>query len=93
MYTKRYSNEVNYDIAERFSAYAKEREVHPASLAIAWVMAHKGVTAPIIGARNLEQLEVALASLDLQMTQEWRNEISNLSVAPLLATDRAEEAL
>ena len=34
---------------------------HPAALAVAWVMAHPAVTAPIIGARSLEQLEASLA--------------------------------
>jgi aryl-alcohol dehydrogenase-like predicted oxidoreductase len=92
MYTKRYSDQMNYEVAERFAGYASERGLHPAALAISWVMSHPGVTAPIIGARNLEQLEVALASLDIKMTKDWRDEISSLSISPPLATDRAEEA-
>ena len=36
---------------------------HPATLAVAWVMSHPAVTAPIIGARNVEQLEASLAAL------------------------------
>ncbi|GAE35511.1 aldo/keto reductase [Halalkalibacter akibai] len=91
MYTKRYADEKNFEVAEKFTAYAKEKEVHPATLAVAWAMAHPAVTAPIIGARNLEQLEPALAALKLNMTKEWRDEISSLSSAPPLATDRAEE--
>jgi aryl-alcohol dehydrogenase-like predicted oxidoreductase len=51
------------------------------------------VTAPIIGARNLDQLEGSLKSLDIQMTAKLRNEISTLSKEPPLATDRAEEKL
>lgn len=90
-YTKRYSDQLNFEVAERFTAYAKERQTHPASLAISWAMAHPGVTAPIIGARNLEQLDVALASLDIKMTQVWRDEITELTVEPGFATDRTEE--
>ncbi|MDT8862094.1 aldo/keto reductase [Alkalihalobacillus sp. MEB130] len=90
-YTKRYSDQSNYEVAELFSAHAEERGIHPASLAISWVMSHPGVTAPIIGARNLEQLNAALASLEIKMTKEWREEITRLSVAPPLATDRTEE--
>jgi aryl-alcohol dehydrogenase-like predicted oxidoreductase len=82
---------VYYEIAERFTAHAKERGVHPASLAVAWVMSHPTVTAPIIGARNVEQLEASLAALDVDMTSEWRAEISALSVEPPPATDRLEE--
>jgi aryl-alcohol dehydrogenase-like predicted oxidoreductase len=45
MYGKRYRNEEYYEIAERFTAYAQEDDTHPASLAVAWVLAHPAVTA------------------------------------------------
>lgn len=90
-YEKRYGEEAYYQVAENFTDYAKERGYHPATLAVAWVMEHPTITAPIIGARNVEQLEVSLAAADLNMTKEWRAEISALSIAPSLATDRAEE--
>ena len=35
----------------------RKRAIAPATLAVAWVMAHPAVTAPIIGARNVAQLE------------------------------------
>ena len=49
------------------------------------------VTAPIIGARNLDQLEGSLGSLEIDMTPELRAEISALSPEPPPATDRSEE--
>ena len=79
-----------FEVAERFTAYAKEHGVKPAALAVAWVMAHPAVTAPIIGARNLQQLEGSLGALDIKMTPEWRAEISALSPEPPPATDRSE---
>jgi aryl-alcohol dehydrogenase-like predicted oxidoreductase len=91
MYQKRYGDSFYYEVAERFAEHAKERGVHPASLAVAWVMSHPAVTAPIIGARNLEQLKSSLAALDVDMTAEWRTEISALSIEPPPATDRSEE--
>jgi aryl-alcohol dehydrogenase-like predicted oxidoreductase len=91
MYVKRYGDPAYYEIAERFTAHAQERGAHPATLAVAWVMSHPAITAPIIGARNLEQLGTSLAALDVEMTPEWRAEISALSVEPPLATDRSEE--
>ena len=54
-------------------------------------MTHPAVTTPIIGARNLEQLEPSLAAMSYTMTPEQRAEISALSIDPPLATDRAEE--
>jgi len=91
MYMRRYGDPAYYEIAERFSAHAQERGMHPATLAVAWVMSHPAITAPIIGARNVGQLEAALAALDVQMTPEWRAEISGLSIEPPPATDRTEE--
>jgi aryl-alcohol dehydrogenase-like predicted oxidoreductase len=91
MYVRRYGLPVYYEVAERFVAHARERGVHPATLAVAWVMAHPAITAPIIGARNTGQLASSLAALDVQMTPEWRAEISALSVEPPPATDRLEE--
>lgn len=90
-YVKRYSERAYYEVAERFIDHAHHRNVHPASLAVAWVASHPAVTAPIIGARNLEQLEPSLRAVDIVMTPEWRKEIAALSIEPPLATDRSEE--
>jgi aryl-alcohol dehydrogenase-like predicted oxidoreductase len=58
---------------------------------VAWVASHPAVTAPIIGARSVQQLEGSLKSLEIAMTPELRAEIAALSPAPPLATDRSEE--
>ena len=92
MYQRRYGMASYHETASSFAAHARERGHHPASLAVAWVMAHPAVTAPIIGARNLEQLEASLAALDIDMSSEWYSEISSLSPAPPPAHDRLEEA-
>ncbi len=92
-YTARYADDMNFVVADRFTIYAAEHGMHPATLAVAWVMSNPAITAPIIGARNGEQLESSLAALDVDMTPQWRNEISSLSVTPAPATDRAETLL
>lgn len=91
MYVKRYQDTANFEIAERFTEYAQAHGEHPATLAVAWVMNHPAVTAPIIGARNVEQLEPSLKAAEITMTPEQRAEISALSIDPPIATDRAEE--
>jgi aryl-alcohol dehydrogenase-like predicted oxidoreductase len=91
MYGLRYGEESYYEIATNFTTYAHEKGYHPATLAVAWVMAHPAVTAPIIGARNVEQLESSLAALEVDMTPDWRAEISALSYDPPPAHDRLEE--
>jgi aryl-alcohol dehydrogenase-like predicted oxidoreductase len=49
------------------------------------------VTAPIIGGRNVEQLEGSLSALEIDMTPDLRDAISDLSPTPPPATDRVEE--
>jgi aryl-alcohol dehydrogenase-like predicted oxidoreductase len=60
---------------------------------VAWVAGHPAVTAPIIGARNVSQLEGSLKAIDIQMTPELRAEISALSPEPPPPTDRTEERM
>jgi aryl-alcohol dehydrogenase-like predicted oxidoreductase len=92
VYAARYGQQPEYFVAaERFTQYAANHGFHPAALAVAWVMSHPAVTAPIVGARNVAQLESSLAALDIRMTPELRAEISCLTPEPPLATDREEE--
>lgn len=90
-YIRRYAEHAHYEIAERFCAYAAKLGVNPATLAVAWVAAHPAITAPIIGARNLEQLADSLAAADYEMSQEQWNEIAALTPPVPIPTDRDEE--
>ncbi|MDR3589577.1 MAG: aldo/keto reductase [Negativicutes bacterium] len=92
-YSQRYSNPLYYEIADRFIDFAQKAGVNPVTLAISWVKAHPAVTAPIIGARNVDQLRDSLAAADFDMDSHMREEIAKLSVHPGNATDRLEEDL
>lgn len=91
MYGVRYGDKSHFETAELFSRYAVEMGLNPVSLAIRWVSTHKAVTAPIIGARNALQLRDSLKSIDIDMTDKMRREISLFSSEPHPATDRNEE--
>lgn len=90
-YTARYGEEWVFETAGYFSALAKAKGEHPVSLAVAWVAANPAVTCPIIGSRNLEQLQPSLNSVDIDMTPELHAEIASLGRTPPPATDRLEE--
>lgn len=91
MYRARYRGEAYVEVAQRLVTFARERGVHPATLAVAWVGRHPAVTAPIIGARNLDQLEPSLAAADFPLDDETYDFISALSPTPPPATDRSDE--
>jgi aryl-alcohol dehydrogenase-like predicted oxidoreductase len=63
---------------EAFGAAAGERGVEPAALAMAWVLSHPQVAAVVVGPRRPEHLEPALAGLDLQLSQQERDELAKL---------------
>ncbi len=91
MYQTRYGADVHYEVAERFTTFAEEHGYDPVSLAVAWVAHHPAVTAPIIGARTLDQLDGSLGALEIDMTEALRSDISALAPTPPPATDRVEE--
>jgi aryl-alcohol dehydrogenase-like predicted oxidoreductase len=91
MYRSRYDAAWMYQTARDFSELAGKYGYPPAALAVAWVGSHPAVTAPIVGARRLEQLEQSLQASEIEMSEELRQAISNLSPEPPPATDRSEE--
>ena len=92
-YGQRYSTPEYYEVAGRFTQLAQELGVRPGTLAISWVKSHPGITAPIIGARNVAQLQDSLAAADFTIDAALRERISSLSLQPATATDRLEEVL
>ena len=91
MYEARYGEPWMHEVAAKFVAFCRSRGLHPVSTAVAWVAAHPAVTAPIIGARSLEQLQASLDSVKIEMSPALRAEIAALSRTPPPATDRSEE--
>ena len=75
MYHRRYYTQEALDLVERFVQAAHERDITPAQLALAWVLAEPRVTAPILGARTLEQLRDNLGGLEVRLSAEERAEI------------------
>jgi len=91
MYEARYGEPWMFEVAQKYVAFCRQKGLHPVSTAVAWVGAHPAVTAPIIGARNLEQLQDSLAAVKVDMTPALRAELAALSRTPPPATDRLEE--
>jgi aryl-alcohol dehydrogenase-like predicted oxidoreductase len=54
---------------EDFSAFCKEFGEREADVALAWVLQHPAITAPIIGPRTIEQFEQALRAVEIEFDQ------------------------
>jgi aryl-alcohol dehydrogenase-like predicted oxidoreductase len=61
---------------ERLTARAGEYGVHVSTLAYAWVLSDPRVTAILVGPRRAEQLDSAVAALELRLSEAERDELA-----------------
>jgi aryl-alcohol dehydrogenase-like predicted oxidoreductase len=73
-----YWNPQTFDGLERLRAEAERRGVSMGGLALAWVMSHPLVTAPIIGPRKPEHFQPVREALELRLSVEEREAIGGL---------------
>jgi aryl-alcohol dehydrogenase (NADP+) len=62
----------DFTVAERVAEVARARELSPAQVALAWVLQQPVVTAPIVGATKMSQLEEAVTAVNVMLTDEER---------------------
>jgi len=79
MYTERYWHDREFDAVEAFLGLAKDSGIEPATLAVAWVLAHPAITAPIIGASRREQLKASVAAVELKLDPALKGKLDELT--------------
>jgi 1-deoxyxylulose-5-phosphate synthase len=62
-----YYADSDFTIADRVAEVAARRGVKPTQVALAWLLAKPGVTAPIVGASKLPHLDDAIGALDIRL--------------------------
>jgi aryl-alcohol dehydrogenase-like predicted oxidoreductase len=65
-----YYRDTDFTVVDRVLEIATQRNVKPAQVALAWILSKPAVSAPIIGASKLYQLEDALTALTLKLTPD-----------------------
>ncbi len=73
------AEERTYEILDVLFEVAREANSTPARIALNWLHRQPGATAPIIGARTIEQLEDNLAALDVELTSDQLSRLSQVS--------------
>ena len=66
------------EVGKRFTKLAEDAGLTPAQLAILWVKEQPGITAPLIGPRTIEQLDLLLPLLDMGLDDGLREACDNL---------------
>lgn len=69
-YQSFFGDEIDVEIAQRVRQVAREREVSPAHVAMAWVAQSSHITVPIIGATRVEQVDAAVQASELQLAEK-----------------------
>jgi aryl-alcohol dehydrogenase (NADP+) len=67
-----YEDALDMPVVERTVKLARERGVPPAQVALAWLLHQPAVAAPILGVTKLQQLDDAVAAVDLQLEEGER---------------------
>ena len=75
---EKYLNERGFRILKALDAVAQSRSAKPAEVALAWLIAREGVTAPIASATNLDLLDSLVRATQLKLSTE---EIQSLTAA------------
>jgi len=65
-----YYQDSDFTVADRAAELAKARGLTPAQIALIWLLRKPGITAPIIGASKMFQLEEALAALETTLSEK-----------------------
>jgi len=78
---KDYLNERGRRILEALDAVAAAHRAQPGEVALAWLIAQPGVTAPIASATSVQQVESLIRSASLQLTQGELAELDRASAS------------
>ncbi|TMB95639.1 MAG: aldo/keto reductase, partial [Chloroflexi bacterium] len=65
-----YYSEADFAVQTAASRLADERGVKPAQIALAWMLHRPGITAPIVGASKMYQLDEAVAATEITLADE-----------------------
>jgi aryl-alcohol dehydrogenase-like predicted oxidoreductase len=66
---KKYLNERGFRILKALDEVASQHDSTPARIALAWLIARPGITAPIVSATSLEQLNDLVEATNLELDQ------------------------
>lgn len=80
---EQYANDRTWAIIDTLLAVAEEAGKSAAQTALNWVLHRPGVTAPIIGARTMEQLEGNLGAVGWSLNNDQAARLTQVSELPL----------
>ncbi len=83
IHTEQRESEFTWRVIDNLIEIGKDRGKTSAQIALNWILQQPGITAPIMGARTLEQLKENLGSTGWQLSEEEMNKLKKASDIPL----------
>jgi aryl-alcohol dehydrogenase-like predicted oxidoreductase len=77
-----YLTEENFDVHDALDEVAASVDATPAQTALAWLMHRDGVSAPIVGARTVEQLAENLGAAEIDLSDEQVDRLTEAQGGP-----------
>jgi aryl-alcohol dehydrogenase-like predicted oxidoreductase len=81
-FQENYLTDENFDVLDEVQAVADEVGATPAQVSLAWLAAHPQVTAPLVGARTVDQLEENLGGATVDLSDEQFERLAEAKAAP-----------
>ncbi|RLA15290.1 MAG: aldo/keto reductase, partial [Gammaproteobacteria bacterium] len=75
--------ETGEKVIDLLEVFAAEHQASCGAVALAWQMANPAITCPILGAKNVEQLEQNLPAENLELSAEELQQLNEVSAIPL----------
>ena len=82
---KKYLNDAGFAIVDALADIASSRKATPAQVALAWLLAQPGITAPIASATSDKQLDDLIAAATLQLDAPSIQRLTRVSAHPVAA--------
>jgi 1-deoxyxylulose-5-phosphate synthase len=79
LYQERYWHDREFDTVAALRGLADAAGVSLVTLAVSWVLAHKAITAPIIGASRPAQLDDSLAAVEFTLDPDLKRQLDELT--------------
>ena len=76
---EKYLNERGFRILKALDSVAQAHRAKPAEVALAWLIAREGVTAPIASATSVEQVDGLIRASQLELTADEKRTLTDAS--------------
>lgn len=81
-FREQYLSDENFEVLELVREVANEYDASPVQIALAWLLDHPAVTAPVVGPRTVAQLESNLNATNIDLSMDTFEQLDEAAGSP-----------